>query len=364
MRFKTWPVAALGLGSLLCADRRVDAGVVAAGPGHLHAARSAEHASPRRRRQAAAAALRRQSVGHLRPRLPARRRARACTGIPRSGSPSSGRRTWRRSPSFARSPSRTTSRFDSLQAQARRVLGDVRSAVRLDAGREDLPERQLPAAGSGAAARGGPGDRPGDRGAEQRESRRAARRGHAAPRGLPRRPAIGCSGRACCSASWWRSIAVFRLRVLERRSEEQRAIAAGRRAPDAPAVAAAGRHAGGRAEEPVARAARSRGAGAHGLADGARADRADAARPATRGSARPWPNASGWSTDVPHRARSRARPAAEHARRLRPAGGARMARARLHAPVRRERRADDRRATSTRCRTGIGRASIEPSRKR
>ena len=46
---------------------------------------------------------------------------------------------------------------------------------------------------------------------------------------------------------------------------------------------------------------------------------------------------------VPHGARSRARPAAEHAGRLRPAGGARVARPRFHAPLRDQRRAEDRR---------------------
>ena len=64
---------------------------------------------------------------------------------------------------------------------------------------------------------------------------------------------------------------VIRLRVLERRSDEQRAVGAGRRAADARALAAAGGDAGRRAKEPVARAARSRRPGAHGAADGARA---------------------------------------------------------------------------------------------
>ena len=45
----------------------------------------------------------------------------------------------------------------------------------------------------------------------------------------------------------------------------------------------------------------------------------------------------------PHRPRSRARPPAEHARRLRAAAGARMARARLQPPLRRAGRADGRR---------------------
>ena len=76
MRLKTWIVAAVGLASLRCADRAVDAGVVAQGAGDLCPARPAQHASPQRRGQAACAAIRRQSVRHLRPRLPARCRAR------------------------------------------------------------------------------------------------------------------------------------------------------------------------------------------------------------------------------------------------------------------------------------------------
>ena len=47
---------------------------------------------------------------------------------------------------------------------------------------------------------------------------------------------------------------VFRLRVLERRSDEERSVAE-RRAPDARAVAAAGRHARGGAHQSLARAA-------------------------------------------------------------------------------------------------------------
>ena len=70
---------------------------------------------------------------------------------------------------------------------ARRLLADVRSALRLDAGREDLPQRRLPAARGGAAARSGAGDRAGDRGAEQREPRRSAPRWRG---GTPRSAAI------------------------------------------------------------------------------------------------------------------------------------------------------------------------------
>ena len=107
----------------------------------------------------------------------------------------------------------------------------------------------------------------------------------------------GCSGRRVLLGLAVALIVVFRLRVLERRSDEQRR-SRGRRAADAPAVAAAGRDAGGRAQEPVARAARSRRAGAHRAADGARPDRARSRPPATRGSARRSPNASSSSTSM------------------------------------------------------------------
>ena len=226
-----------------------------------------------------------------------------------------------------------------------------------------------------AAARSGAGDRAGDRGAEQRQPRRPARRGHAPAGGVPRRPAAAALAEACSSASSSRSTVVIRLRVLERRSDEQRAVAEeaerqmrqlsqrlvatqeeerknlSRELHDhvAQVLTAlrmetrAGIETHRRLGEPTSRAELMR------------------RRPLVRGRRR-MPAAR--RQDVPHGPRSRARSPAEHARRLRPAAGARMARARLQPPVRRRRRADASTATSTSCRTATGRASIERSRRR
>ena len=115
------------------------------------------------------------------------------------------------------------------RGQARRLLAGVRSAVRLDAGREDPAERRLPPPRGAAAARGGAGIANGNRGAEQRQPRDAARRGDAAA--TPRSAAIStsCSGAACCSASSSRLTAVIRLRVA--RAPHRRASAPSRPRP-------------------------------------------------------------------------------------------------------------------------------------
>ena len=174
---------------------------------------------------------------------------------------------------------------------ARRLLGDVRSAVRLDADREVSTQRRLPAARGRAAARSGAGHRPGDRRTEQRQSRRPAGGGRAAARRVPRRSAPVALAERAARPGGGARLVVFRLRVLERRSDEQRSIAAGGGAPDAPAVAAAGRRPGRRTEEPVARAARPRRAGADRPADGARPNRADQGARRRAGSPRRSPNA-------------------------------------------------------------------------
>ena len=85
MRFKTWPVAALGLRQSSCVLIVVSMLTsVAQGPGNLYPARPAQHPPPQRRRQAPPAAIRRPSVGDLRSRLPARHRARARPRVPRA----------------------------------------------------------------------------------------------------------------------------------------------------------------------------------------------------------------------------------------------------------------------------------------
>ena len=108
-------------------------------------------------------------------------------------------------------------------------------------------------------------------------------------------------------------IAVFRLRTLERRSDEQRAIAEEAERQMRQLSQRPGRRAGRRAEKSVARAARPRGAGPHGVADGAgpnRADEGTCRRPDRRGGGRVQ---EAGRRHVPHRPGSGARPASEHA---------------------------------------------------
>ena len=178
----------------------------------------------------------------------------------------------------------------------------LRAAVRLDrCSRRSRTSAQVPAPRGAAAPRGGAGDRPGHRAAEQRQPRRRS-----APRsraGRPRfatRPARAAVAQPPARRAWSRSTAVIRLRMLERRSDEQRAARRGGRAPAAPAVAAARRGAGGRAQEALARAARSRRPDADRAAHGARAaiDRVRARRRSRRDRRPRSRNAGSWSTTM------------------------------------------------------------------
>ena len=124
----------------------------------------------------------------------------------------------------------------------------------------------------------------------------ATRRGRRGGRRRFATTCAGCSGRQPAARLGRR--ADRRLPAAPARAALRRAASdrRGRRAPDARAVAAAGRHAGGRAEEPVARAARPRRAGAH-CACGWSSAGSSARRPGVdaRASARRSPNAdSSW----------------------------------------------------------------------
>ena len=150
MRLKTWPVAAFGLGSLLLlivvsmlASSRKAQDIYT----QLDQLNTHHHnvdAKLRRLRSDV------QSLGDFRPRLPAGHRARARTGVPPAPRrvPTDQHGDGRRAPC----PGRRTRRSDSQPAsEARRLLGDVRSALRLDADRKDLSERRLSAARGRAA---------------------------------------------------------------------------------------------------------------------------------------------------------------------------------------------------------------------
>ena len=80
MRLKTWLVAALGLGSLVVL---IALSMLASSHSAQDIYAQLDELNTHHRNvevEAARAALRRQPVGHLRPRLPARRRARAGAG--------------------------------------------------------------------------------------------------------------------------------------------------------------------------------------------------------------------------------------------------------------------------------------------
>ena len=295
MRFKTWPVAALGLGSLLllivvsmlASSRKAQE--IYTELDQLNTYHHDVDAKLRRLRSDVNLSgifvrdylldVERERGPEYRQRLAEFRRTNMAT---RRGAPRVGQR--RR-------------RSDSQPADAaRRLLGDVRSALRLDADGEDPAQRRLSAARGGAAARSGAGDRPGDRGAEQRESGRPARRGRAAARRVPRRspsaalaeraarPGGGarlrCSGCACSSGGPTSSGSIADEAERQMRQLSQQLVAAQEE----------------ERKTPVARAARPRRAGADRPADGARPDRADqgARRRAARRGGRRVPRS--WST--------------------------------------------------------------------
>ena len=153
----------------------------------------------------------------------------------------------------------------------------------------------------------------GDRRAQQRQPRHPARRGHSPSGGVPRRAApahLGKPGpRPCRGPDRGHPAPRPRAPIRERARRGGRS-----RAPDAPALATARGHAGRRTEEPVARAARSRRPNAHGAPHGARTDRPPPVirGPPGRRSRRRKPAARG--QHGPHRPRPRTRPQAEHAR--------------------------------------------------
>ena len=317
MRFKTWPVAALGLGSLLVLIVGLDAGVVAQGAGDLRAARSAQHAPSRRRHQAAAAAVRRQPV-----------RASSSATICSTSRASARRSTAQRLAEFRRAnmatstelralARATTQRIASLQAKLDDYWQTFDPLFDWTPAEKIVRSAGVPAPRGGAAARSGAGDRAGDRGAEQREPRRAARRSGAAPRGVPRRSAPAAVAERAARPGG-RADAVFRLRVLERRSDEQRRS---RRRPSGRCAQLSQQLVATQEEE---RKNLSRELHDHvaqvltGAADGAGPHRAHAARRRCAGRRGRGRVQAAGRQHVPHRARSRARPAAEHARRFRP----------------------------------------------
>ena len=274
MRFRTWPVAALGLGGLLLL---VVVSVLAASSRaqEIYTQLDQLNTLPARRRDEAPTTLR--SDVHLSGifirdyLLDPRARARpASIASALAKFRQNNVATVAELRALASGRPDNEERISSLRSQARRLLAGVRSALRLDARRENQPERQLPAPRGAAAPRGRPGDRLGDRRAEQRQPRDPARRGHAPAGGVPQRAAPAAVGQPCARPR----------RRADRRDPPARARAplgerargrGGSRAADAPALAAAGGDAGGRAQEPVARAPRSRRPDADGAAHGARA---------------------------------------------------------------------------------------------
>ena len=217
MRFRTWPVAAVGLASLL-----------------LLVVYTVITASQRRRRRSTRSstsstrttARSTPSCGGCAPTCtsPASSSATTCS-TPSASTPPSIAAARRISPSkprhadgaarACRRSTTTTARIAACRRKLERLLAGVRAAVRLDdrrkrsrrargfLRREVLPRREAVLA-----------HRPGNRGAQQRQPRRAARRGHPPAGGVPQR----------LYTLLWRSLllgfvvaatAVIRLRVLE-----------------------------------------------------------------------------------------------------------------------------------------------------
>ena len=309
MPLKTWLVAALGLGSLVVLIVAVDAGLVAESAGHLRCSSielNTTTAWSRRNRAACAptSTCRASSC------------ATTCSTSRASAHPSTANssRVPPRQHDHARRTQDAHGRDEQIRepaGEARRLLGDVRSAVRLDADREDPPERDASCAGRSS------------RGAmrccaiaqeieELNNANLTAQRdgGRAAARGVSTATSIACCGRPCSSASVVAVIVVVRLRVLERRSEKAEDQMRELSQQLVSAQEEERRNLSRELHDHVAQVLT-------GLADGAGAHRADERRPA-------WPRSQrvqeARRRHVPHRSRSRARPPAEHARRLRPAG--------------------------------------------
>ena len=215
-------------------------------------------------------------------------------------------------------------RIQSLQRQARRVLADLRSAVRLDAGGEDSPERRVPASRGRAAARRGAGIA--QEIEELNNANVAAQKAEVARRQEAFRDDL--------RRLLWQTvllglavavIVVLRLRVLERRSEEAEAERAQMRELSQQLVDTQEEERKNLSRElhdHVAQVLTGLRMELGGIERTSGAPRVAAAVAECRTARR---------RHVPHRARSGARPAPEHARRLRSSAGARMARARLHA---------------------------------
>ena len=182
----------------------------------------------------------------------------------------------------------------------------------------------------------------GDRRSEQRQPRHPARRGHPASGRVPQRTAPAHLGQPLPRP---RRRAHGRHPVARPRAAlgERARGGGGGRAPDAPALAAARGDAGRGAQEPVARAPRPRRPDADRAAHGARPHRSTAIIGGQSGRRRRRRVPAARGQHGPHRPRPRARPPAQHAGRLRPPAGARMARARLRPPLRRSGRAHGRR---------------------
>ena len=250
MRLKTWPVAAFGLGSLAAADRGVDAGVLAQGAGHLHPARplNTHHhnvdAKLRRLRSdvnLSGIFVRDYLLDIARERAPEYRQRLAEFRGP----------TWRRSPSSRPSSRDTTIRFAACR---RSSTTTGRPSIRSSTGRR--PRRSF-----GAPAFCGSEVVPRREAvltiaqeieelnnANLAEQRAEVTRRHAAFRRRPRPPAVA-QPPARPGRRAHRGLPAARARAAIRGAADDRRRG---RAPDARALAAAGRHAGGRAQEPVA----------------------------------------------------------------------------------------------------------------
>ena len=203
MRFRTWPVAALGLGGLLLL---VVVSVLAASSRAQEIYTQLDQLNTYQRDVETKLRTLRSDVQSsgifIRDYLLDPEREHA-PNLPRaSGRIPSGQRGDGRRPASAREWSRTSmSGFRACEAKLDDYWQAFDPLFDWTLVGKNQPERQLPAPRGAAAPRGRPGDRLGNRGAEQCQPCRAARRGDATSRGSSAASCTGCCGEVCRSAS-------------------------------------------------------------------------------------------------------------------------------------------------------------------
>ena len=222
MRFRTWPVVAIALSGLVLlvvasvVATRNKAQAIYAQLDQLHDRHRDVEARLRRLRGDV------HLAEHLRPRLPARYVAGERRGIPPGAGAAPAEQPGRARRAHRRGRARRGGAPRQPADQARRLLGGLRAALRLDDGAETRRKPLLPPPRSHSSTQRRARHRRRDRGVQQRQPHAPAQ-----PRWRATRPS--------CAAIWtsvlWASVlvgvlvavvAVVRIRRLEGRAEEHR----------------------------------------------------------------------------------------------------------------------------------------------